>query len=302
MKKNYLITSVQSCASPHSTLLEGFDFYAEDNNSEIIVLPLIGQDAKQDFDRIHSVFKDYYDIEEGNRKLNNNIQIEQFNLRPQQIDPATGLSRFAQRETTLVFGSPKQRLKPIPHSNKKYPKFLVTTGACTRPNYATGQDVSAERRRLGGIARRDHTYGGLIVEIENNEIFHMRHIRADQRGSFVDLGVRYDGNYRSDSVLEALVLGDYHMDWTLPEVRKTTFDMIKKYKPKRLVLHDFFDGHSVSHWVDKRFIEYKIIQQTNRDHHILEKELKDGYDELCKLSELMEGEKIYFVGSNHHEF
>lgn len=301
-KKSYLITSVQSCASPHSTLLDGFEAYAEDNNSEIIILPLIGKNAREDFDEIHPVFKEYYDIEPGKRKLNSNIQIEQFNIRPYQIDPVTGLNRFAQRETTLIFASPKQRLKPIAHSNHKHPKFLVTTGACTRPNYATGMDVSAERRRLGGIATRDHVYGGLVVEIENNKIFHMRHLRANKRGSFVDLGTRYDGEDRSESVLEALVLGDYHMGWTLPEVRETTFDMIEEYKPKRLVLHDFFDGHSVNHWIDKRFIEDKLIQQMDRNHHILEKELKDGYDELCKLSELMKGEKIYFVASNHHEF
>ena len=54
-------------------------------------------------------------------------------------------------------------------------------------------DQSAERRRLGNIAKRDHVYGGLIVEVEGAEIFHMRHIRADTDGKFVDLGVKYDG-------------------------------------------------------------------------------------------------------------
>ena len=92
---------------------------------------MIGNSAKEDVDKLHRLFKDHYDIEEGKRKLNNNIQVEQFNVRPYQIDPLVGLNRFAQRETTLVFASPKQRLKPVAHSNHKYPKFLVTTGACT---------------------------------------------------------------------------------------------------------------------------------------------------------------------------
>jgi hypothetical protein len=128
------------------------------------------------------------------------------------IDPITGLNRFAQDETTLVLASPKQRMRPVPHSNKKHPKFLVTTGACTLPNYATGTDVSAERRRLGNIALKDHVYGGLVVEVENDEIFHMRHVRANKGGSFVDFGTRYDSNKKSSAVLEALVLGDYHVD------------------------------------------------------------------------------------------
>ncbi|MEK6841906.1 MAG: hypothetical protein AABX91_02025 [Nanoarchaeota archaeon] len=301
-KKRYLITSAQAAASPYANLLDGFQRYSKDNKAEIIVLPMIGNSAKEDVDKLHRLFKDHYDIEEGKRKLNNNIQVEQFNVRPYQIDPLVGLNRFAQRETTLVFASPKQRLKPVAHSNHKYPKFLVTTGACTWPNYATGMDQSAERRRLGNIAKRDHVYGGLIVEVEGAEIFHMRHIRADTDGKFVDLGVKYDGKKVSSARLEAMVLGDYHHGVNLDDVREATYEMIAEFEPKKLFLHDFMDGHSVSHHVDKRFIEVKLIQQMDKGHHILERELREGYDELMFLNKLMKGKPIYLVASNHDEF
>ena len=296
--RKYLITSAQACASPHSHFIEGLEHYCSNEDAELIILPMIGQSAREDLDQLNPVFRNF-DVEYGERKLNSNIQIKQFNIRPYQIDPITGLSRFAQRETTLLFASPKQRLKPIAHSNNKYPKFLITTGACTRPNYATSMDVSAERRRLGNISTRDHIYGGIVIEIESDEKFHMRNLRANSRGKFVDFGTEYDGKEIAKSTLEALVLGDYHMGKTDEETRQVNFEMIN---PKRLVLHDFFDGHSVNHHMNKQFIEQNILQQLDFEHHKLEKEFTDCYNELIELSERMNGRKIYVVASNHHEF
>lgn len=299
----YVITAAQACAVPNHNFLTGLESYAEQKNGELTILPMIGKSAAEDWteENFHRRIREH-GLEYNQFRINNNIQIEQFNVRPYAIEPLTGLNRFAQRETTLVFASPKQHWKPVAHSNKKHPKFLVTTGACTQPNYVTTDSTSAERRRLGDIARRDHVYGALIVEVEDDEIFHMRPIRADGEGKFVDLGIMYNGKKTSQSKLEAMVLGDYHMGWTDQQVRDTTLEIIKEMRPERLIIHDFFDGHSVSHHIEQRFIEYKLIQQKDKDHHILERELKEGCEELLLLSELMEGRKIYVVPSNHHEF
>lgn len=300
--KNYVITSAQACASPHTHFLEGIDQLAEDLDAEVIVLPMIGKNAKEDLDQINPAISEQYNVESGEPKLNDNLQVKQFHIRPYQIDPLTGLSRFVQKSTTTVFASPKQRLKPVPHSNQKIAKFMATTGACTRPNYATGSDVSAERRRLGDIARRDHIYGALIVEVEDNEIFHMRNVRADTRGKFVDLGYKYDGSETTGATLEALVLGDWHNGKTDEAVKEANYKIIKDLKPRRLILHDFFDGHSVSHHIDKQFIQQKILQQYDIDHGMLEWELEEAYTELMKINDAMEGRKIVIVPSNHNEF
>lgn len=277
--------------------------YARDNHSEIIILPAGGREAKEDLNTLVPFFDDYH-VEKGILRLNDNIKIEQFNVRPQQIDPITGLSRFAQRETTIVFASPKQRMAPVPHSNHKHPKFLVTTGACTYPRYATSMDMSSERRRLGKIALRDHIYGALVVEVVDKEIFHMRHLRANTDGEFVDFGTRYNGRHKTHSNLEALIAGDFHND--APNTDKLAlqalYDLILETRPKRLVLHDFFDGHSVSHWVDKKYIEQKLIQQMDNEGHKLRLELQRGYDVLMHLNDLMEGRPIFVVYSNHNEF
>ena len=209
------------------------------------------------------------------------------------------MQRFAQRKTQIV-ASPKQFQRPIPHSVKKHPKFLVTTGALTNPNYANGDDNSAERRRLGSIALRDHTLGGLVVEVADTDTFYMRHITSNGTGSFIDMGKKYDGKESTEAKSEELELGDYHCGRTDPEVLLATYRMIKDMKPKRVVLHDFFDGHSVSHHVDKELITQGILQQQDLGHTSLEQELKQCFDELSILSGMTD--EVVVVMSNHHEF
>lgn len=302
-RKKYVISSAQAQAAPHSKFLKGLEHYANDIGAEIIILPMIGREAKQDWNE-HGLSSRFYNynVVGGHQKLNNNLQIHQFHLRPQQVDPATGLPRFVQRGTSLIYASPKQRLKTIPHSNTKMPKMLITTGACTQPNYATGHDVSAERRRLGEIAQNDHVYGAIVAEIENGEQYHIRNIVADTQGNFVDLGTRYGGNIKRPSVLEALVLGDIHQGYTDPKTRKANYDQIQQLNPQRLILHDMFDGHSVSHWKDKRLITQQITEGADKGFLSLEQELQDNYSELMQMNQAMQGRDIYVVASNHLEF
>lgn len=302
MAERYLITSAQAMARPNEEFLKAIRRYNRETGAELVILPMTGQSAKEDWEYLDDKLFKAGDVEYRKRRLNNNIEIDQFHLRPQMIDPTTGLLRFAQRETTKVFASPKQRLRTIPHSNKSHPKFLVTPGAVTHPNYATDKDSTIERRRLGDIAKRDHIYGGLVVEIEDNKIFYMRHIRATRGGRFVDLGDRYTPRRKVKSKLEALVLGDYHVGRTDPGIKQATYEMIDELKPKRIILHDFFDGHSVSWHIKQQFITQEILQQLDADHTSLEKELNECYKELHKLSEISRGADLVIVASNHHEF
>lgn len=299
MSEVYLVTSAQAMSRPNERLLESMESYVAERAGSLIVMPLIGRDASEDWQSQHPDIQQL-DVEYGNCKLNDRIQIGQFHIKPQAIDPTTGLQRFAQRGRTQIIGSPKQFQKPIPHSMKQEPKFLVTTGALTNPNYANGDDNSAERRRLGSIALRDHTFGGLVVEVKDSNTFYMRHITSNGGGSFVDLGKKYDGKEINEAKTDALVLGDYHCGRSDPEVLQTTYRMIEDLKPTRLILHDFFDGHSVSHHAEKELITQGILQIEDLGHTSLEQELRQCFDELSILAGM--AKEVVVVMSNHHEF
>lgn len=301
--KKYFITSAQANAKVNTEFLTNILNYCNTNGHELIILPMIGQSAKEDYfiENMHpSIPKEallYKDI-----NLNSNISINQFNIRPYQIDPITGLNRFAQKETSKVFASPKQRIKYVSHSKYKIPKGLFTPGAITTPNYATGHDVSAERRRLGNIARKDHEYGGLIIEIVDDKKYHIRNVKALTNGKFVDLERKYSEGKITPSTLEAMVLGDYHNGYTDKKIRAHTHEMIKEYAPKRLVLHDFFNGHSVSHHMQKELIFQMIREGAQKNNLSLERELRQAGKELLLINELMQGKEIAIVPSNHNAF
>lgn len=302
-RKNYIITSAQAFAKPNHKFLDTLENYVERAEAELIVLPMIGSSASEDlveknFDKRVRDYGLLYD----SITLNENIGIEQFNVRPYQIDPITGLQRFVQRERSLIFASPKQRWKYIPHSNSKMPKALITTGAATKPNYATSLDKSAERRRLGNIALRDHEYGAIVVEVIDEKKYHWRNIDSQINGKFSDLGIEYDGKNIKKVRPLAMICGDWHTGYTDKKIRKETLRMIECYKPEKIILHDFFDGHSVSHHMQKKLISHLIIEGVDKGNLSLEEELLLCGKELEKISEIMDDGIIYIPESNHLEF
>ena len=316
-KRNYIITSAQALAEPHKDFLKGLERYGKEHNSEIIILPMMGRSSREDIywevDKsgsqtgglVEHFDNEKYKVEFHRSKLNNNLWIEQFDVQPQNMDPLTSQTRFSY--TSTIFASPKQRMKAISDSNFKMPRLMMTTGACTYPNYATRRNRAAgkgpaERRRRGNIAEKDHIYGAILVEVENEERFHLRNVRADSSGRFVDFGVKYDGGKKSKAELEALVCGDWHVGYTDPLVRDATFEMIRELKPKRLILHDFLDMHSVNYHNDDQLVTGQIFEGVDRDFLSLEKEFRDGRDELLKMYDIMKGGEIYIVASNHHDF
>jgi len=287
--KKYIITSAQYCAPANHQFLNSLETYARENNAEILVLPMLGK--HRDDNQLHRRFMDYRTVDE--LKLNDNIRISGYQLRPQQIDPSTGIARFAQRDTSTIFASPKQRMKYVPNNSTNEPKVIMGTGASTHPYYRDN--------RLGRIASKDHVYGALMVELDGNKRYHFRQLTALKNGKFCDLGVLYDNNRAVVERPEAMVLGDWHVGDTDEQVRLETFDMIRRYKPKRVFIHDFFNGYSINH-----HNLGQIVTQANQyqEHGLnLGSELALCGDEMFALYDALPSDsELVFVRSNHDEF
>jgi hypothetical protein len=94
----------------------------------------------------------------------------------------------------------------------------------------------------------------LVVEVEGHQ-FHVRQINAMKDGSFMDIAGgkvnKYTGNkVTKQAGIEALVMGDTHVDFLCPDVVRATFGkggIIGTLKPKKLVWHDLLDFFSRSH-------------------------------------------------------
>jgi hypothetical protein len=172
---------------------------------------------------------------------------------------------------------------------------IFTTGAITIPDYATKRYLS---ERTAYLAKFDHVIGGVVVEIEDDEIFHFRHLQTDYTGGFVDLGKYYKDGKVSESRPEEFILGDYHSGETDPSAKAAWKEVVDYVKPKGLVLHDVFDGKSINHHEEKNKItKIKLFRENKAS---LEEEIKVLVKDLNELSTWVE--HVTIVKSNHDEF
>ncbi len=296
---SYIITSVDPESVVHAGFWNNLQHYAKETGAEILLQPLKPhrpplERNDDDFPTCYKSFEvDGHGLLLRRKHLNKKVVVSNYTILPQQVIPTTGLERFTQSDVTTIFASPKQHLKVIPNSNVKLPKILTTTGALTQPKYRDN--------RIGQIARMDHEIGAAIVEVVDDQLYHLRHIQAMNDGTFVDLGARYEGGKKGKAVLEALVIGDTHVGDTDPDVRTATYNMIEELEPRRIVLHDFFNGHSVNHHEWEK--SATRAQDFRAQRTSLEEELRACAVELRNYVEAVPASvQIYLVDCNHHDF
>jgi len=291
MVSRYVVTSAQHGATYSKEFLSAIDSYSERNKAEVIIIPINGVHSDEE---LHPDLQKY--TVTSAYQFCSNLLIEDFPVKAQQIRPLTGLGRFIQGNKSAVVGSPKQHLEVLATSNADLPKILVTTGAITNPNYN-------EDNRLGSIAKRDHIYGALIVEVNDKTgEFHYRHIRAKKTtGAFIDLGIEYRPTLkpiRSDS--EAVVLGDLHTGQIDKVAYNASKELIRATRPRYIVVHDLFDAASISHHDINKQI-YKA-QKSKAGKLSLTRELAVCGEYLVDLAKLLPKDgKLIVVKSNHDE-
>jgi len=293
MVTRYLVTAAATGAPPSKGFLTCLDAYAKRISAEIIICPIPG--ARRD-ERIARSLQRKYTVAATDRPLCETLDLRVFRLRASQIDPLTGLSRFIQFGRSAVIPSPKQFFRGAA-CIVGLPKVLYTTGACTEPDYSD--------TRVGDIGTEDHVIGAVVVETDGH-LFHARHIRYKKttRG-FTDLGTMVTlqkGKAVFEKVrAEAIIPGDWHAGDTDPVARASVLAMMREYRPKKLVLHDIFNGHSISHHEAGKGVSRAIAADKGRLG--LEKELEACADEVAELCRSMPADgKVFVAKSNHDEW
>lgn len=291
MVDRYIVTAAQAGARPHKGFQDALCAYADYIGAKIIVAPINGAYKEEELHPEIIENGDYFIT--NSYEFNQHFELADVPVRAQQIRPTTGLSRFVQHHRSAVIAAPKQHMEVRPTSNVELPKILTTTGAMTQPNYKL-------HTRIGNIAQRDHTLGALIVEVDG-DWFQYRHISADTRGTFHDIDTRVDakGNI-TKARPDAVVLGDWHTGQTDPEVREATYEMLKTLNPKYVVVHDVFDGYSISHHEQNQLINKSVKARDGRLN--LSDELREVGEEIQGFYERIGKDgQVVIVKSNHDE-
>jgi hypothetical protein len=203
-------------------------------------------------------------------------------VQPTAGNPLSGMEILAATSSAIV-GHVTRQVVCVP-TDRRDPRVLWTTAACTVPKYG--------KSRAGARAKEHHSVGALVVEVDRDGTFFVRHLCASRDGSFYDLGTHWSTKGVRAGRAAAVILGDIHVGADDPKVLAASKHLVAALKPQALVLHD-------------------VLDMSSRSHH--RQSLRDGFDGLDKLVEVevrdacqfladaseWGSEETYVVRSNH---
>ena len=246
--KTFVVTTAVMGKEVNKPFVNALRNFAERHNALMLVLPCEdavsrGKKAKpidldSELNDFRVIFKDTY--------INKNLCLSAIKVSAKMVNPLTGLDRMVtQRQASIILASPKVFLKYVPNMHYDIPPALMTTGAVTVNNYDTDKYMS---KRTSVLAENDHTYGAVIIEVEDDDIFHFRHVQASPYNSITDMGVDYLPNGKIERLEGAvMVMGDSHTGYHDKELHFATMNMARQTGVSTVVLHDVFNGTSISH-------------------------------------------------------
>jgi len=312
----FIITWAQNNTPVHEPFLRNLESYAKFIDAEICIIAGRYKNPTSVFsdkhcDTWHSRTLPY--LYANRENLHKHLVIVgDVKVSPTAVTPMTGMRGFSGVES-CIFGHPKAQMETVPVLEGMPPKIMLTTGACTLPNYTDSKS--------GKKGEFHHTFGAVIVEIKDKKIFFVRQITATDDGNFFDLyykvnleggiknvsavpGLKFSSNkYLGESKvsrikeIDAAILGDIHFGEHDPIVIDNTLNVLfKKIKPKKVVLHDIFNGHSISHHdIKDPFAQYKKEIEGKND---VDKEISEMIDGLKPFTKY----KTIIARSNHDDF
>jgi hypothetical protein len=295
-KKRFIISYAQNNTQVHKGLYQNIEAYAKEIDADIHIIlgryknptSVFTQDQEQNEFWVEEVIK-YGDA--NRHDIHEYVSImSDVKVQPTAINPMSGLEGLS-GVNSCIFGSPRVQLEMIPVLENSKPKMMLTTGAVTLKNYTDS--------KAGKKGEFHHTFGFVVVEIKDNKTFFVRQVTADDKtGNFNDLYYNVSaGKVSRINSIEAIVLGDIHFGHHDQRVIDETLKFMDNIKPNHVILHDVFDGDSISHHQMKDpFIQYgKEMNGTND----LGKEL----DGLMKgLKPFEKYKNVVIVRSNHDDF
>lgn len=291
--KYYLISSAQNATPINSQLWENMLAYCDYLNGFIEVIPIRYKNPTSNFKDLPS---DWWDnrLEPYLIANRHNIHpsvsvIADLKTQPTAVTPLSGIEGLTSNGSCII-GHPRQHFATMPTLENEESKFLLSTGSITESNYTDSKS--------GKKGEFHHTYGFVIVEIESDSVFHVRQVSAKTDGSFYDLDyfVKEGKVTKSDSNVECLVMGDLHIGHTCDVSLNSTYDMLKRFNPSNVIIHDIMEGSSISHH-EKRD-PFIALGREQDGSWCVEKEISDV---LSFLDTVIDYNPV-IVKSNHDDF
>lgn len=305
--KYYLISSAQADTPIHEQFWQNMLAYADHIGAEVILQPsrygaptsLKASKRVTEREKNKSIWasevRPY--LYAKRLKLNSLCEVLcDVKVSPTAVTPISGLNGFTGMGSSIL-PHPKIQLKSLPVLDDYPSKLVLTTGSCTIPQYT---DTKAGKK-----GEFHHQIGFAIVEIVDDKKYHVRQVQADDSGNFQDLWFRvYSGEVeRLDITVQDhrspfVVWGDLHIGQHDPESVEQAIDITCRLGCDNVILHDVFNGKSISHHEEKD--PFVLLEKEEDGSDNLEEEIGYMLNYLSNL-ELNLGNTVkkHVVSSNH---
>jgi hypothetical protein len=298
-KKRFIISWGQSETEVHKPFLKNIEAYAKEIDAEILIIAgryksptsLTSSKALEKAEKSKNTWdKSIIPYLDANRhNLHKHLQVlSDVKIQPTASTPLSGMNGITGVESCII-GHPRVQLQSLPVMEGYPNKLLLTTGACTLPNYTD--------TKVGKKGEFHHQLGFVIVEIDGKD-FHIRQIVVDKKGDFYDLifCVKNGEVSKCGEGVPALIFGDLHLHEEDKLAVKTSFRMVELLKPESIFLHDLGNGHSISHHEQRD--PFVLLEREEDGSWSLQKELDNIVEWLNKYPQY----NFISVQSNHNEF
>jgi len=295
-KQRFIVSWCQSDTEIHEQFLTNIEAYANEIDAEISIIagryknPTSLNSSKRVKEKEErnswSPRVERY-LDANRHKVHKHLCIlSDLKIQPTASTPLSGINGLTGLESCVV-GHPRVHLKSLPILDGYPHKLLVTTGAISLQNYTD--------TKSGKKGEFHHTLGFVIIELDEDD-FHIRQVTADEDGSFYDLHYNVIAGSIRETSKTVMVFGDLHLGETNDDVLDVSFRMAEDLNCEDIVLHDVFNGHSISH------------HERNQPFQVMAREEDGSGDLMLELNNMAAFFDRYsdfnfvMVRSNHDEF
>lgn len=287
----YIISSAQNASHVHLEFLKNIKEYAKFIDAEIGIIATRYKNPTSYFKEGEDVWDEAVQpyLTANKQFLHKNLLLL-ANLKVQATspNPTNGIELFGDHASVIV-GAPRIEMRTVPVLPDQIQKFLYSTGSVTIPNFTDSV--------AGGKAEAHHSYGFIVVEIEDENTVHIRNVSADSNGNFNDLIYRVEDGKVSTEDVDCFVWGDSHFAQKDDRVTNGFRKVCENLHIKTSILHDVWDSESINvHNIHNKVIQHELMVSGKNN---LKKELKQMYKELKWFEENMETTVV--VASNHDD-
>lgn len=295
-KNRFIVSWCQSDTDIHEQFLDNIEAYAKEIDAEISIIAgryknptslNSSKRAKEKEERNSWSPRVSKYLDANRHKIHKHLCIlSDLKIQPTASTPLSGINGLTGLESCIV-GHPRVHLKSLPILDGYPHKLLLTTGAISVKNYTD--------TKSGKKGEFHHTLGFVVVELDGDD-FHIRQVTADEDGSFYDLHYNVVGGSIRETGKTVMVFGDLHLGETNDDVLDVSFSMAEDLNCDDIVLHDVFNGHSISH--HERNQPFQVMSREDDGSGDLMLELNNMAAFFDRYSDF----NFVMVRSNHDEF